>query len=162
MVILFCGIPGSGKTTIAEILAERLAALGQVQILSSDRLKPPVYRRIFEALEAERGGEDFLILDATFYKKEWRDRVADLAKSEPLTIVYLHCPRELALRRNRARRQNISERALHIVYHRMERPDNPDLTIDTTKTSAQKAAETIFQHLRAYGAQIANPPSVDD
>ncbi|HEY1372288.1 MAG TPA: ATP-binding protein [Candidatus Binatia bacterium] len=144
MIILFCGIPGSGKTTIAEILAERLAALGGVKILTSDRLKPPVYRRMFEALETRRSDGDFLILDATFYKKEWRERVAELAKGEPLMIVYFHCPRELALQRNRERRQNISERALHIVYHRMEAPENPHLAIDTSTTAQQEAAELIL------------------
>ncbi len=144
MIILFCGIPGSGKTTIAEVLAERLTALGRVKVLTSDRLKPPVYRRMFEALETRRGDEDFLILDATFYKKEWRDRVAELAQGEPLMVVYLHCPLELALVRNRERRQNISERALHIVFHRMEPPEKPDLTIDSTKISAHEAAELIL------------------
>jgi tRNA uridine 5-carbamoylmethylation protein Kti12 len=157
MIILFCGIPGSGKTTIAELLAARLATLGRVKILTSDRLKPPVYRRMFETLEARRRDEDFLILDATFYKKEWRERVVELAQGEPVAMVYLHCPRELALQRNRERRQNISERALHIVYHRMEPPANPDLAIDSTKTSAQEAAELIFQHVRAHGARIAAP-----
>jgi tRNA uridine 5-carbamoylmethylation protein Kti12 len=156
MIILFCGIPGSGKTTIAEILAGRLAALGRVKILTSDRLKPPVYRRMFEALEARRGDEGFLILDATFYKKEWRERVAELAKGEPLTIVYLNCPREMALERNRKRQQNISDRALHIVYHRMEPPDNPDLTIDTSRTPPQDAAELILSFVnRPYRAPEA-------
>jgi tRNA uridine 5-carbamoylmethylation protein Kti12 len=60
-------------------------------------------------------------------------------------IVYFHCPRELALERNRERRQNISDRALHIVYHRMEPPDNPDLTIDTSKTAPQEAVELILR-----------------
>ncbi|HEY1373710.1 MAG TPA: AAA family ATPase [Candidatus Binatia bacterium] len=145
MIILFCGIPGSGKTTIAEVLAERLAALGRVKRLTSDRLKPPAYRRMFEAIEAGRGDEDFLILDATFYKKEWRVRVAELARGEPLITVYLNCPRGVALERNRERRQNISDRALHIVYHRMEPPDNPDLTIDTSKTAPQEAVELILR-----------------
>jgi len=157
MVILFCGIPGSGKTTIAEILATRLSATGRVKLLTSDRMKPPVYRRLFQALKAGRGEGDFFILDATFYKKEWRDRVAELAAGETVVTVYLHCPRELALQRNRERRPNISERALHIVYHRMEPPDHPDLAIDTSKTTPEQAAELICRRLRAHETRASDP-----
>lgn len=149
MIILFCGIPGSGKTTIADILAARLATLGRVKILSSDRLKPPVYRRIFKTLESERGGEDFLILDATFYKKQWRERVEALARDERVLTIYIECRRELAVKRNRERRPNIAERALHIVYHRMQPPESPDLKIDTESTSPEAAAERIFDLVTA-------------
>ncbi|HKA32320.1 MAG TPA: AAA family ATPase [Candidatus Binatia bacterium] len=155
MIILFCGIPGSGKTTIAEILATRLSATGRVKVLTSDRMRSPVYRRMFQALAA--GREDFLILDATFYKKEWRDRVAALAKGETVVTVYLNCARETALRRNRERRPNISERALHIVYHRMEPPDRPDLAIDTSKTMPEEAAELICRRVRAHETRASEP-----
>jgi predicted kinase len=144
VIILFCGIPGSGKTTIADALARHLGALGRVKVLSSDRLKAPVYRRILNILATGRGDEDFLILDATFYKQEWREKIAALAAGEKVVTVYLDCPREVALARNRARRPNIAERALHIVYHRMEPPDAPDLTIDTASVSPEAAAERIF------------------
>ena len=157
MIILFCGIPGSGKTTIAEILATRLSATGRVKLLTSDRMRPPVYRRMFQALEAGRREEDFFILDATFYKKEWRDRVAELAAAEPIVTVYLHCPRELALQRNRERLLKISERALHIVYHRMEQPDRPDLAIDTSKNTPEQAAELIHRRVRAHETHASDP-----
>lgn len=156
MIILFCGIPGSGKTTIAEILATRLSAIGRVKLLTSDRMKPPVYRRMFQALEAGRE-EDFLILDATFYKREWRDRVAELAAGETIVTVYLHCPREIALQRNRERALRISDRALHIVYHRMEPPDHSDLTVDTSESAPGEAAELIFRRVRAHETHASNP-----
>ena len=148
MIVLFCGIPGSGKTTITDILAARLATLGRVKVLSSDRVKPPVYRRMFKMLETERGAEDFLLLDATFYKKDWRERIEVLARGEKVLTVYLDCPRAVALERNRERRSQIAERALHIVYHRMEPPEFPSLKIDTQSTSAEAAAERIFDLMK--------------
>ncbi|HTM08529.1 MAG TPA: AAA family ATPase [Verrucomicrobiae bacterium] len=150
MIILFCGIPGSGKTTISDILAARLAKIGRVKVLSSDRLRPPVYRRIFNTLESDRGKEDFLILDATFYKKEWRERVEALARDERVLTVHLECRREAALKRNQQRRPKISDRALHIVYHRMERPERPGIAIDTETTGAEAAAERIFDRVTSF------------
>jgi tRNA uridine 5-carbamoylmethylation protein Kti12 len=153
VIILFCGIPGSGKTTIADTLARHLIALGGVKVLSSDRLKPPVYRRIIKILETRRADEDFLILDATFYKKDWRDKVTITAAGERVITVHLDCPREVALARNRERRPNIAERALHIVYHRMEPPDAPDLKIDTASVTPEAAAERIFKFVTSVGHQ---------
>jgi predicted kinase len=86
MIVLFCGIPGSGKTTIAELLAERLAHLGRVQVLSSDKLKRPVYAKFFKLLAPDQKRADFLIFDATFYKKEWRQQVKSLAQGEEVVI----------------------------------------------------------------------------
>ena len=127
-------------------------------MLSSDRLKPPVYRRIFKTLESERGEEAFLILDATFYKKEWRERVAALAGEERVLTIFLDCPREVAVKRNRERSPNISERALHIVYHRMEPPEHPDLLIDTSTMTAEAAAARILEVIRSLAARAEQRP----
>ena len=97
MIILFCGIPGCGKTTVAELLAERLTVLGQTQLLSSDKLRPPVYKKLFRALATNEKRADFVILDATFYKREWRQQVRALARSEKVITVYLECPLSTAL-----------------------------------------------------------------
>jgi bifunctional enzyme CysN/CysC len=154
VILLFCGIPGSGKTTIADLLAARLSTLTRAKVLSSDRLKSPVYRRIFKTLESERGEEEFLLLDATFYKKEWRERVAALGGAERVVTIFLDCPREVAVKRNRERRPNITERALHIVYYKMEPPENPDLRIATSTTTAEAAAERIYEWINSNKAKV--------
>jgi len=148
MIVLFCGIPGCGKTTIAELLANRLRELGEVQVLSSDKLRQPVYRKILRALAPDQKRAPFLILDATFYKKKWRDEVAQLAQDEKLMTVYLDCPLQTALERNKNRQPNISARAVHIVYHQMEPPESPSIRIDTSIVSADDAAAKIFEYLK--------------
>ncbi len=145
MIILFCGIPGSGKTSISTLLAERLKALGTVQIVNSDNLRGPIYRKLLKLVLPEQRTTDFLILDATFYKREWRERINALAQPERVMLVFLDCPLDVALERNRVRDPRISVRAVHIMYHRMERPDNADLVIDTTAVTPEDAAADIFE-----------------
>ncbi|HEU4340114.1 MAG TPA: ATP-binding protein [Candidatus Binatia bacterium] len=148
MIIMFCGIPGSGKTTIAELLAARLGDLGRVQLLSSDKLKAPVYRKMLKTLGPDQKRAEFVILDATFYKKAWREQVEALAHDEKVITVHLECALDIALERNRKRRPNISEKALHVVFHRMEPPDRPTLKIDTANLPASDAAAKIFDHVK--------------
>lgn len=148
MIIIFCGIPGSGKTTIAETLAECLTAFGRVQMLSSDRIRAPVYRRFLKALEPNQRREDFLIFDATFYKKDWRQQIRAVAQGEKVITVYLHCPLEVALKRNKERRGKISERAVHIIFHQMELPKNPSIAIDTAATGVTDAVSRILALVR--------------
>jgi adenylylsulfate kinase-like enzyme len=147
MIIMFCGIPGSGKTTIAEILRDQLSGLGRVQLLSSDQLRGPVYRKFLKALAPNHERADFVVFDATFYKKEWRQQLRALAGDELVITVYLECPLNLALERNRQRRPNVTEKALHIIFHKMQRPENPTITIDTAATSPAEAARKIFNFI---------------
>jgi adenylylsulfate kinase-like enzyme len=147
VIILFCGIPGCGKSTIAERLAERLSVLGRIQLVVSDKLRPPVYKSLFRALAASEKKADFVILDATFYKREWRQRVRALAPSEKVITVYVECPLSTALGRNRRRQANISEKAIHIIFHKFEPPMNPTIKIDTTVTAPAPAADQIFEFI---------------
>jgi adenylylsulfate kinase-like enzyme len=148
MIIVFCGIPGSGKSTIAEILQRQLSDLGSVQLWSSDQLRGPVYRKFLEILAPDRQRADFVILDATFYKKEWRQQVKAMTGGEQVITVYLDCSLNLALERNRQRRPNVSEKALHIIFHKMERPQNPTISIDTAAITAADAAAKILDVIK--------------
>jgi adenylylsulfate kinase-like enzyme len=145
MIILFCGIPGSGKTTIAQMLAKRLAVLGRVQVFSSDKLRGPVYRKFFKILAADQGRADFTVFDATFYKKAWREQMSALARGEKIVTVYLDCPLAIARERNKQRQPHISEKALNIIFRQMEAPEKPSILVDSGTTTATDAAAKIFE-----------------
>jgi predicted kinase len=155
MIIIFCGIPGCGKTTIARLVAERLGRAGAVELLSSDELTSPVYPKILRALARERKLGTFVLLDATFYKEEWRRQVKASAADEDLITVYLVCPVEIAVQRNRERQPKVSERVIHIMSRRMEPPERPTITIHTSQVTADQAAEEIFNLVQSRIAQRA-------
>jgi len=90
MLILVCGLPGSGKTTLARALEKRFSAVR----LSSDEIRKELYpqpaysnlekERVYGelALRAEKAlmGKKSVIADATFYRKAHRQRLLDAAE----------------------------------------------------------------------------------
>lgn len=154
MVIIFCGIPGSGKTTIAKKLASSLRSASRrsgnhsVKLFVSDNLKPPVYKKFFRLLAENLGKYDFLIFDATFYKKAWREKMKKIAKGHSVLTVYLKCPLPIAIQRNKKRRAGIPEKAVHIIASKFEEPKHPDIIIDTEKTPVSESVKKILGMLK--------------
>ena len=143
MIIMFCGIPGSGKTVTAKILSETLAKFGRVKLIVSNEISGKVYERIFRLLREGLNEMDYILVDATFYKKRWRETLEAIAgKDNPLTC-YLHCPLETCLARNKERNPPHPERAIHIINKEMERPPHPDISIDTERIRPEQAAREI-------------------
>ena len=143
MIIIFCGIPGSGKTTIAKILSEILAKFGRVKLIVSDQILGKVYKRILIQLTESLNEMDYILVDATFYKKRWRVMAEAIAGKDNILLCYLCCPLETCLARNKERNPSLPEKVIHIISKEMERPLEPDITIDTEKITPQTAAAEI-------------------
>ncbi len=144
MVIIFCGIPGSGKSTQAEELEKILRKLGKTKLFISDEISGKVYEKISALLKENLTRFDYIIVDATFYKKKWRDMVFEICGRDKVITLYVDCPLKVCLERNKKRKNPLPEKVIHIIYHRMEKPKKPDLVIDTQKTKPKTAATLIF------------------
>lgn len=140
MIIIFCGIPGSGKTTIAKILSEILAKFGRVKLIVSDQISGKVYKRILIQLTESLSEMDYIVVDATFYKKRWREMVEAIAGRDTILLCYLFCSLETCFARNKERNPSLPEKVIHIISKEMERPLKPDISIDTEKITPQTAA----------------------
>lgn len=150
MVIIFCGVPGTGKTTTARGLAASLQKLGRVQLLTSDEISGgSVYRRIFKLIKDNLDRADYILVDATFYKKEWRETVKAIAGEKNVRVYYLHCPLKTCLERNKEREPCLPERAIHIIDKEMERPENPDVSINTETIEVEQAVSEILNQLNS-------------
>lgn len=116
--LIVCGLPGTGKT----VLAEQVAELKDYPLISSDRIRREllrneelfdnkvaadmrkrllVYEEVFRQAEASLKGQGGAILDATFILQSLRRRAAEMAAKHNLTLVILQtdCPESVAIKR---------------------------------------------------------------
>lgn len=147
MVIIFCGVPGSGKSTIAKKLKNELEKLGTVKLIISDQIPAQRYKRISRLLRENLDRADYILIDGTFYKKEWRDEVEEISGKENTFTIFCHCSLKTCLERNKERKPSVSEKAIHIINAEMEKPDKPDILINTEEIKPEEAVSQILNKI---------------
>ena len=167
-VLWFTGLSGSGKSTIAEELAKRLAARGlDLEHLDGDRLRSlfPGTGFTREAREEHIKRVGFM---ASLLEKHGVVVIASLVSPYEATRqfvrglcrnfceIYISTPLEECERRDvkglyaRARRGEIPN--FTGISDPYEPPRRPELTLDTTAMSLDEACEKILSHLGSrYG-----------
>lgn len=138
MLLLLCGPPAAGKTTIASRLRERLAETGrEVALLRSDRFDRQTYEQMYERVTD--APETAWILDGTFYKREWRDRFRTVGN---VTLAYITADLETCIERNRQREDPIDEQGVHGIYHEFDEPE-ADIVLNTDVLASNEAVEQL-------------------
>ena len=146
MLLVLFGPAGVGKTTIAGKLME---ALNDAHVISSDNFRSRVYDRMLREVADKLGRHEVLILDATFYRKKWREKLRDLTSGKDLIVnVFLYCSLETCLKRNREREEAIPEAAVRTIWRGFEMPEDPDVYIDTGKLSVEEAVDKILKIIK--------------
>lgn len=137
MLVVLCGLPASGKTTLARGLRERLAARGhEFDVLHSDDFARRTYERMYERVR-DAGGD--WILDGTFYRRLHRERFRRL---DDCYVVWVRAPPETCLARNRAREEPIPAAGVRAMIADFE-PPRANLTLDTDALSAAAALDQL-------------------
>lgn len=162
MIVIVCGLPGVGKTTLSKALAPLIDAI----ILSTDKIRKelipnPTYSKkerefVYEMLlliakYLHNAGKN-CILDATFNREKSRNEVAkklDLS-SEQVFIVDCVCPKDIIISRLEKRKNDWSDADIQ-VYNKMAKIYEPvrgkHVTADTSKNpqTMAKAVNKIIQ-----------------
>ncbi|WP_423750818.1 AAA family ATPase [Salinirarus marinus] len=137
MIVVVCGPPGAGKTTLATRLHERLTARGfAFRVVHSDAFSSRTYERLYDRVA---GTDADWIVDGTFYKREWQTRFRRL---DGVRFVHVTASLSTCLARNRTRENAIDERGVHVVYREFDPPE-ADLTLDTDDLSVEDALDRL-------------------
>lgn len=164
-VVWFTGLSGSGKTTIAKLLRERLEAMNhKVEWLDGDVTRTflpktgftkeernaHVVRTGFIARSLEKNGI-FVVASYISPYAEARQKVRDMCDN--FVEVYIATPLEECEKRD-VKGLYAKARAGQIKHFTgiddpYEPPQNPDITIDTLVNSPQQAVDRILKHLSA-------------
>ena len=101
MLIIVCGLPGCGKSTLALALAAKLDAahissdIIRRKMLEertySEQEKFRVYERMVQEAETLMRGGKTVIVDATFYKQRTRQQMLDAARRSGKKVLIVEC-----------------------------------------------------------------------
>ena len=163
MIVIVCGLPGVGKTTLAKEIAPMIKAT----ILSTDKIRKellsqPTYQQqeriliydimVIIAKYLHDAGIN-CILDATFNKETSRNELIEklgLSKDQ-IKIVECICPEAVVISRIKARKNDYSDADVS-VYNKMKKIYEPvkgeHLTVDTSKdikSSTQLIVDQILE-----------------
>jgi adenylylsulfate kinase len=173
-VVWLTGLPGSGKTTIAERVSQELRRRGhRVEVLDGDAMRSVFPQTGFSKMERDahirRAGYlasrlEFhgVIVVASFVSPYREARAAARALCRTFVEVYVATPLDECERRDvkgmyaRARRGEIQQ--FTGVSDPYEAPVSPELVIDTRDLSVDEAARRVLEVVDASAAGTAELP----
>ena len=148
MLIVICGLPGTGKTTIAKALSQQVgAALFRTDAIRkemmrentyTEREKNSVYESMFAAADEKlRNGED-CVLDGTFYKKSLINEARIVAEKNGSRFHLIECVlHEKDVKERISKRKKDESDADFSVYHTVKKSFEPitekHIVVDTSK-----------------------------
>ncbi len=169
ILVVLCGIPASGKSTLARELASRMRAERQTCIVDTDRWRAEVYGGSFspekerlvrglslrEVRECLRRGWDAVHDDTNYYASMRHDlRQVALEEGCRFGVVHVATPLSVALGWNRTRPNMVPEHVIRKIAERLDVPgqkyawDRPVATVDLAVTGVEEAAGRVLRALR--------------
>jgi adenylylsulfate kinase len=166
--VWFTGLPASGKSTLANLLAQEIEALDlKVQVLDSDKLRQvltpqPTYsaqerKWFYHALAyigkllAKNGVN--VIFAATAHRSIYRERAR--AYFERFVEVYVKCPLEVCITRDQKGiyKQALSGEAQNVpgVQELYEVPEMPAIVVNSEENDSQICVNNIINNLGKFG-----------
>ncbi len=167
-LIALCGIPASGKTTLAKQIKHHHPLPSNVQIVSTDDWRDDVFyadftpskenevrKKALRKANAIAEKQLSVVHDDTNYYASMRHEIRDIALKHDCIYesVFVSTPLETALKWNTAREFVIPEHVIRRIDERLDIPgkkyawDEPLATIDLSSTAASEGAIEILRKL---------------
>jgi predicted kinase len=161
MIVVVCGLPGSGKSYFAEAFAQRISAV----YLNSDRIRREIgrqgmysvsdklitYRLMAErALESTNAYSD-VVVDGTFYTKAMVDIFTKIA-NDSRQVFFINVVADEALIRSRLNKPRQDSEADFDVYLKIKEQfqdlEVPHLTLRSTNDNLEEMIMKGLDYLR--------------
>jgi len=169
-ILWFTGLSGSGKSTIANAVEERLYERGiHTYLLDGDNIRSGLnsdlgfgdsdrvenIRRIAEVSKLFLDAGLIVLTAFISPHKSQRDRVRSMVEEGEFIEIFIDTPIEICAKRDpkglykRAKRGEIKNfTGIDSIY---EAPKNPEIRIDTTQYSIEESADIIVNYLKERG-----------
>jgi len=173
-LVALCGIPASGKTTLARQIIECHPSPSEVELVSTDYWRDEAFYANFlprkenhvrrKALEKTRDLAErqvSAVHDDTNYYASMRHEIREIALKHNYVYgtVFVTTPLEVALKWNKKREAVIPEHVIRRIDSRLDIPgkkyawDEPLVTIDLSNTSATEGAIEVLRTLQEGEAE---------
>ncbi|WP_435359504.1 AAA family ATPase [Haloarchaeobius sp. DFWS5] len=169
MLVIVCGLPGVGKTTVAEDVTERLDG----QLLRSDVIRKQilddpeyttvesymVYEALFERAKRLLDEGEAVVLDATFQRSSDRLRAKAIARSlgVDFDLYRVTCDESVVERRIAAREGDASDADFEVHQRYREIFDDISLTHERVDNSGSEV-ETARQVAALFQEPVSMSP----
>jgi len=153
-LLVICGIPGSGKTTIAKLVANSfedsilIETDGIRKMLAHPRFSPGeskfVYNACFAIAKVALKAGYFVLLDGTFLREEYRSEARRVLRKyyERADTVWVRCGLETALERNFARNAVVPAVKVKAMFDAFEAPRFA-VRVDSSRMTPESASRRI-------------------
>ncbi|MEM3422670.1 MAG: AAA family ATPase [Candidatus Bilamarchaeaceae archaeon] len=158
MIFVLCGLPGTGKSTLARALATKLKCVHistdnvRLEFLKrrtySQKEKFFVYDKMLEKAENQLKKEKNVILDGTFYLKSLREKVKTLGEKNRTFVILIECTlSEKEVRKRLFNRKADESEADFEIYKKVKREFEPikerHLIVDCSKPIKKQISDVL-------------------
>lgn len=167
-LVVVCGLPGVGKTTVGRHLADDLHAdLVRTDIVRKDLFPDPeytnteeqaVYDGLFDRAATAVNNRENIVLDGTFHDARYRARAQTIAEDADATfrLVHVTCREEVVRERIATREEDASDATFEI--HRQYRDQFDAVECDHVRVDNDGSVAETRRQLRAV---LPTPESAD-